>query len=241
MKKAIYVLTITILVLSLCSCSKTVPEVSDKTTASMSETTQIAVESTTEPTTEQTTVTTTQQDVITTEEEMTTKKVTTTRKQTNTNKAVETKTKTTTQKVASTCTNKDNHSIMCGGMGKWFGNRSELEAYYMSVAEGWNNKLDSGKITWKEYIKNCPQGYKSWSCSYCGKWTGSFKYSEKKWCTEGGNDHWLYNYEIGWYSSYSDAEKAANEYLKGHSNVDGYSVAQCDCGLYTATFYQYNN
>lgn len=74
-----------------------------------------------------------------------------------------------------TCTNNNNHSIKCGNMGKWFNSRSDLIAYYNSVADYWNNKLEKGEITWDEYIKNSPDGYECWSCSYCGKWTGNFK------------------------------------------------------------------
>ncbi len=69
-----------------------------------------------------------------------------------------------------------NHSIGVGNMGRWFNSRSEVQAYVSSVMESWNNKHKNGEITWEEYTKNCPQGYKAWSCSSCGKWTGNFTY-----------------------------------------------------------------
>ena len=75
------------------------------------------------------------------------------------------------------CTNNNNHSIKCGNMGKWFNSRSELVAYYNSEVSKWNKKIDNEEITYDEYYKNVPSGYESWSCSYCGKWTGNFKYN----------------------------------------------------------------
>lgn len=69
-----------------------------------------------------------------------------------------------------------NHSIGVGNIGRWFNSRSEVQAYVSSVMESWNNKHKNGEITWEEYIKKCPSGYKAWSCSSCGKWTGNFTY-----------------------------------------------------------------
>ena len=74
------------------------------------------------------------------------------------------------------CTNNGNHSIKCGNMGKWFSSRNELKNYVSNYIESWNTKLDNGTISWEEYTQNCPSGYKCWSCSYCGKWTGNFTY-----------------------------------------------------------------
>ena len=62
-------------------------------------------------------------------------------------------------------------------MGRWFNSRSELVAYYNSEVSKWNKKIDNEEITYDEYYKNVPSGYESWSCSYCGKWTGNFKYN----------------------------------------------------------------
>lgn len=75
-----------------------------------------------------------------------------------------------------TCTNNHNHSMPCGNMGKWFNSRSELNSYYLDIGKSWGNKLNNGEITRQEYYNNCPSGYESWTCSYCGKWTGNFEY-----------------------------------------------------------------
>lgn len=69
-----------------------------------------------------------------------------------------------------------NHSMGVGNIGRWFNSRSELQAYVGSVMDNWSNKFHNGEITREEYYKNCPQGYKAWSCSNCGKWTGNFTY-----------------------------------------------------------------
>lgn len=69
-----------------------------------------------------------------------------------------------------------NHSMGVGNIGRWFNSRSEVDAYFSSTCTQMWNKYQSGTITRDEYIKNCPSGYKSWSCSNCGKWTGNFTY-----------------------------------------------------------------
>ena len=73
------------------------------------------------------------------------------------------------------CTTNSNHSIKCGNMGRWFNSKNELVNYYNKVVNEWNSKYENGTITWDELMENCPGGYKCWSCSYCGKWTGDFK------------------------------------------------------------------
>lgn len=88
-----------------------------------------------------------------------------------------TSTTTTKQTIVSGCKD-DEHSMPIGNMGKWFNSRSELQAYVSSVMESWNNKFHNGEITREEYYKKCPQGYKAWSCSKCGMWTGDFTYGE---------------------------------------------------------------
>ena len=75
------------------------------------------------------------------------------------------------------CTNNNNHSIKCGNIGMWFGSRREVDTYFSSVCNKWGTKYKNEEITWEECTKNCPQGYECWSCSYCGKWTGNFKYN----------------------------------------------------------------
>ena len=79
--------------------------------------------------------------------------------------------------VAEHCYDDNSHSMPTGNMGKWFNSRNELVEYYNDVVNKWNNKADSGEITEEEYAKNCPAGYESWSCAYCDKWTGNFKYN----------------------------------------------------------------
>lgn len=75
------------------------------------------------------------------------------------------------------CTNNNNHSIKCGNMGKWFNNKDEVRAYWDEVDIGYFQQYQNGTITFKEYGEKSPCGYECWSCSYCGKWTGNFKYN----------------------------------------------------------------
>ena len=75
------------------------------------------------------------------------------------------------------CTNNNNHSIKCGNMGRWFNSRDEVEKYWEDVDNSHYKQWQEGKITVEEYYKISPYGYESWSCSYCGKWTGNFKYN----------------------------------------------------------------
>jgi len=63
-----------------------------------------------------------------------------------------------------------------GNIGRWFNSRSEVDAYFSATCSEWLTKYRNGTITVDEYMKNCPQGYKAWSCSNCGKWTGNFTY-----------------------------------------------------------------
>ena len=74
------------------------------------------------------------------------------------------------------CTNNNNHSIKCGNMGRWFNSRDELDNYWVQVDNDYYKQYQNGIITFKEYGEKSPYGYESWSCSYCGKWTGNFKY-----------------------------------------------------------------
>ena len=75
------------------------------------------------------------------------------------------------------CTNNNNHSMSCGNMGKWFNNKDEVRAYWDEVDIGYFQQYQNGTITFKEYGEKSPCGYECWSCSYCGKWTGNFKYN----------------------------------------------------------------
>ena len=75
------------------------------------------------------------------------------------------------------CTNNNNHSIKCGNIGRWFNSRDEVEKYWEDVDNSHYKQWQEGKITVEEYYKISPYGYECWSCSYCGKWTGNFKYN----------------------------------------------------------------
>ena len=75
------------------------------------------------------------------------------------------------------CTNNNNHSISCGNMKKWFNSRDEVDDYWVQVDNDYCKQYLDGIITFEEYHKKSPGGYECWSCSYCGKWTGNFKYN----------------------------------------------------------------
>ena len=75
------------------------------------------------------------------------------------------------------CTNNNNHSIKCGNMGRWFNSRDEVDNYWVQVDNNYAKQYLNGTITFEEYNKKSPYGYECWSCSYCGKWTGNFKYN----------------------------------------------------------------
>ncbi len=75
------------------------------------------------------------------------------------------------------CTNNNNHSIKCGNMGRWFNSRDEVDNYWVQVDNNYAKQYQDGTITFEEYNKKSPYGYECWSCSYCGKWTGNFKYN----------------------------------------------------------------
>ena len=87
------------------------------------------------------------------------------------------KKKSITTKQAKHCTNNNNHSISCGNMGKWFNSRDEVDDYWVQIDNDYYKQLLNGTITFEEYHKKSPGGYECWSCSYCGKWTGNFKYN----------------------------------------------------------------
>ena len=74
------------------------------------------------------------------------------------------------------CTNNNNHSIKCGNIGRWFNSRSDIETYWKNQCNALAGKWDKGEISDSEYYSKSPYGYECWSCGYCGKWTGNFKY-----------------------------------------------------------------
>lgn len=181
MKKVLYIIAIFSLILCLCSCSKEVEEQLLNVTSAITETT---ITSTTAPITEKITEATTEAEVTTTKPNTTTistsvqktskSNITTTKKVTTTQKQTTTKHTTTKKEITTNGCANGNHSMSVGDIGKWFSSRSEVQAYVQTVGNNWLNKYDKGEITRDEYIKNCPQGYKAWSCSSCGKWTGNF-------------------------------------------------------------------
>ena len=87
------------------------------------------------------------------------------------------KKKNVTTKNCEHCTNNNNHSISCGNMKKWFNSRDEVDNYWVQVDNDYYKQYQNGIITFKEYGEKSPCGYECWSCSYCGKWTGNFKYN----------------------------------------------------------------
>ena len=74
------------------------------------------------------------------------------------------------------CKNNNNHSMSCGNMGKWFTSKSDIDDYWEEVVQTYSKQYENGEITWETYCKKSPYGYECWSCGYCGKWTGNFKY-----------------------------------------------------------------
>lgn len=74
------------------------------------------------------------------------------------------------------CTNNNNHSMSCGNMRRWFNSKDEIEQYLKEIDNSYAEKYENGEITYKEYVTKVPYGYECWSCGYCGKWTGNFKY-----------------------------------------------------------------
>ena len=74
------------------------------------------------------------------------------------------------------CTNNNNHGMSCVNIGKLFNNKREIEQYLKEIDNNYAQKYENGEITYQEYVTKVPYGYECWSCGYCGKWTGNFKY-----------------------------------------------------------------
>lgn len=68
------------------------------------------------------------------------------------------------------------HGMGCGNSNKWFSTYSEAISYYDNLIKDYSDKVKNNKITKDEYYKQCPCGYETWSCPYCGKWTLNFYY-----------------------------------------------------------------
>ena len=98
-------------------------------------------------------------------------------KSTKTPKTIKCKEDNIKKEIETHCTNNNNHSMSCGNMGKWFNSKDEVDAYWDKVDISYFEQYQNGIITFEEYHKKSPYGYECWSCSYCGKWTGNFKYN----------------------------------------------------------------
>ena len=66
--------------------------------------------------------------------------------------------------------------IFTSNTGKWFNTQAECVTYYEREVTKWENKLDSGEITWEEFGKKCPMGYEVYRCT-CGKRTLNLSYA----------------------------------------------------------------
>lgn len=171
MKNVIKILPVVLIIsILICGCTSKSEKVVVQSSTSVSVNTTES-EISTEANTTTTQVTTEKASETTTKTPTTQKRITTTKAQT---------TKPSTTREQTTTTTKDcangNHSMPVGNMEQWFDNLKDLQTFVSDTMESWNTKYENGTITWEEYIANCPQGYESWSCSYCGKWTGNFKY-----------------------------------------------------------------
>ena len=98
-------------------------------------------------------------------------------KSTKTPKTIKCKEDNIKKEIENHCTNNNNHSIKCGNMGRWFNSKDEVDAYWDKVDISYFEQYQNGIITFEEYHKKSPYGYECWSCSYCGNWTGNFKYN----------------------------------------------------------------
>ena len=177
MKKTI-IFGLTVALMMLCGCAGQDAETTTAaaTTAPFEENTTLA--ETTAPKAS-TTNETTEKATETQNSEKESKK-TTTKKQKSKQTTKPSTTKRRSQEEASStaehCYDDNSHSMDMGDIGKWFDSRTELEKYVTSIINDWKQKLANQEITLEEYSKNAPTGYEAWSCAYCGKWTGDFKY-----------------------------------------------------------------
>ena len=71
---------------------------------------------------------------------------------------------------------KPHKHIFTSNTGKWFNTQAECVTYYEREVTKWENKLDSGEITWEEFGKKCPMGYEVYRCT-CGKRTLNLSYA----------------------------------------------------------------
>lgn len=66
------------------------------------------------------------------------------------------------------------HNPSAGNSGKWFNSISECDDYWADVLEVWDEKYESGEVTYVEWVEGHPGGYSAWTCYYCQMWTVDF-------------------------------------------------------------------
>ena len=178
MKKTI-IFGLTVALMMLCGCAG---QDAETTTAAATTTVPFEESTTSAETTAPKASTTNETTAKATETQNSEKesKKTTTKKQKSKQTTKPSTTKRRSQEEASStaehCYDDNSHSMDMGDIGKWFDSRTELEKYVTSIINDWKQKLANQEITLEEYSKNAPTGYEAWSCAYCGKWTGDFKY-----------------------------------------------------------------
>lgn len=58
------------------------------------------------------------------------------------------------------------HNPSAGNSGKWFNSISECDDYWADVLEVWDEKYESGEVTYVEWVEWHPSGYSAWTCYY---------------------------------------------------------------------------
>ena len=69
------------------------------------------------------------------------------------------------------------HGVGVGNSNKWFSSKQDAINYYQGIIKTWGDKWEKFEINDETYQKNCPYGYETWSCPFCGKWTINFYYN----------------------------------------------------------------
>jgi len=72
------------------------------------------------------------------------------------------------------CTNNSNHSIATGNSGRWFASHNEAVAFYRARVTYWSRQWETGSIDTATYRVNVPNGFETWTCMFCGRWTLNF-------------------------------------------------------------------
>lgn len=69
------------------------------------------------------------------------------------------------------------HGVGVGNSNKWFSSKQDAINYYQGIIKTWGDKWEKFEINDETYQKNCPYGYETWSCPFCGKWTINLYYN----------------------------------------------------------------